>query len=102
MNKDLLFVLNQSDEYIKAKFVHDDDEQIYFLSMNEDILFDNLEEFKNSNINFYKENELELSLLIECIETDEVLIEKIKNNKGNKLMFRYDSEKFNRYLEQEM
>lgn len=98
-DKDLLFVLAQGDEYIKGKYIARE-EKIKYFSLDENILFDTLEELEESSVHIYEENKFEITKLIEEIINDKLIYEKIKNNPNEKLMFRYENKDFNRFIEE--
>ena len=93
MNKDLLFLLNGGEEFIKGIYEASED-KIYFLSVDENKRLKDLKEYTSSLVCIYEENKLEIELLISEIEKDINLISKIKNNKANKLMFVYNNNEF--------
>lgn len=93
MNKDLLFLLNGGEEFIKGIYEASED-KIYFLSVDENKRLKDLKEYTSSLVCIYEENRLEIELLISEIEKDINLISKIKNNKANKLMFVYNNNEF--------
>lgn len=93
MNKDLLFMLNGGEEFIKGIY-EANEEKVYFLSADENKRLKNLKEYTSSLICIFEENKLEIELLISEIEKDINLISKIKNNKANKLMFVYNNIEF--------
>lgn len=93
MNKDLLFMLNGGEEFIKGIY-EAKEEKVYFLSADENKRLKNLKEYTSSLICIFEENKLEIELLISEIEKDINLISKIKNNKANKLMFVYNNIEF--------
>lgn len=98
-DKDLLFVLVNGDEYIKGKYVAEVG-KIFYLSQDENSLFTNLNELEENSLHIYEENKFEMTKLIEEIRNDKLIYEKIKNNPNEKLMFRYENEIFNRFLEE--
>lgn len=93
MNKDLLFMLNGGEEFIKGIY-EAREEKVYFLSADENTRLKNLKEYTSSLVCIFEENRLEIELLISEIEKDINLISKIKNNKSNKLMFVYNNIEF--------
>ena len=93
MNKDLLFLLNGGEEFIKGIY-EAREEKVYFLSADENTRLKNLKEYTSSLVCIFEENRLEIELLISEIEKDINLISKIKNNKANKLMFVYNNIEF--------
>lgn len=93
MNKDLLFLLNGGEEFIKGIY-EAKEEKVYFLSADENTRLKNLKEYTSSLVCIFEENRLEIELLISEIEKDINLISKIKNNKANKLMFVYNNIEF--------
>ncbi len=93
MNKDLLFMLNQGEEFIKGIY-EAKDEKVYFLSADENTRLKDLKEYTSTLMCIYEENKIEIELLISEIEKDNNLISKIKNNKANKLMFVYNNIEF--------
>lgn len=93
MNKDLLFMLNGGEEFIKGIY-EAKEEKVYFLSADENTRLDNIKEYTSSLICMFEENKIEIELLISEIEKDINLISKIKNNKSNKLMFVYNNIEF--------
>lgn len=93
MNKDLLFLLNGGEEFIKGIYEASED-KIYFLSVDENKRLKDLKEYTSSLVCIYEENKIEIELLISEIEKDINLISKIKNNKANKLMFVYNNNEF--------
>lgn len=93
MNKDLLFMLNGGEEFIKGIY-EAKEEKVYFLSADENKRLKNLKEYTSSLVCIFEENRLEIELLISEIEKDINLISKIKNNKSNKLMFVYNNIEF--------
>ena len=93
MNKDLLFMLNGGEEFIKGIY-EAKEEKVYFLSADENTRLKNLKEYTSSLVCIFEENRLEIELLISEIEKDINLISKIKNNKANKLMFVYNNNEF--------
>lgn len=93
MNKDLLFLLNGGEEFIKGIY-EAKEEKVYFLSADENKRLKNLKEYTSSLVCIFEENKLEIELLISEIEKDNNLISKIKNNKANKLMFIYNNIEF--------
>ena len=93
MNKDLLFMLNGGEEFIKGIY-ETKEKKVYFLSADENKRLKNLKEYTSSLVCIFEENKLEIELLISEIEKDINLISKIKNNKANKLMFVYNNIEF--------
>lgn len=93
MNKELLFLLNGGEEFIKGIY-EAREEKVYFLSADENTRLKNLKEYTSSLVCIFEENRLEIELLISEIEKDINLISKIKNNKANKLMFVYNNIEF--------
>ena len=93
MNKDLLFMLNQGEEFIKGIY-EAKEEKVYFLSADENTRLNDLKEYTSTLMCIYEENKIEIELLISEIEKDNKLISKIKNNKANKLMFVYNNIEF--------
>ncbi len=93
MNKDLLFMLNGGEEFIKGIY-EASEEKVYFLSVDENKRLKDLKEYTSSLVCIYEENKIEIELLISEIEKDNNLISKIKNNKSNKLMFIYNNNEF--------
>lgn len=93
MNKDLLFMLNGGDEFIKGIYEYKE-EKVYFLSADENKRLKDLKEYTSSLVCIFEENKIEIELLISEIEKDNNLISKIKNNKANKLMFVYNNIEF--------
>ena len=93
MNKDLLFMLNQGEEFIKGIY-EAKEEKVYFLSADENTRLNDLKEYTSTLMCIYEENKIEIELLISEIEKDNNLISKIKNNKANKLMFVYNNIEF--------
>lgn len=93
MNKDLLFMLNGGEEFIKGIY-EAKEEKVYFLSADENTRLKNLKEYTSNLMCMFEENKIEIELLISEIEKDNNLISKIKNNKANKLMFIYNNIEF--------
>ncbi len=93
MNKDLLFILNNGEEFIKGIY-EAKEEKVYFLSADENKRLKDLKEYTSSLVCIFEENKLEIELLISEIEKDNNLISKIKNNKASKLMFVYNNIEF--------
>ena len=93
MNKDLLFMLNNGEEFIKGIY-EAKEEKVYFLSADENTRLNDLKEYTSTLMCIYEENKIEIELLISEIEKDNNLISKIKNNKANKLMFVYNNIEF--------
>lgn len=93
MNKDLLFMLNNGEEFIKGIY-EAREEKVYFLSADENTRLNDLKEYTSTLMCIYEENKIEIELLISEIEKDNNLISKIKNNKANKLMFVYNNIEF--------
>lgn len=93
MNKELLFLLNGGEEFIKGIY-EAREEKVYFLSADENTRLKNLKEYTSSLVCIFEENKIEIELLISEIEKDINLISKIKNNKSNKLMFVYNNIEF--------
>ncbi len=98
MNKDLLFMLNGGEEFIKGIY-EASEEKVYFLSADENKRLKDLKEYTSSLVCIFEENRLEIELLISEIEKDINLISKIKNNKANKLMFVYNNIEFEQMKE---
>lgn len=96
-NKDLLFMLENGEEFIKGIYEAKED-KIYYLSPCEDKKLENIGEYTENLIHLYEENRIEVELLIEKIIEDPDLLEKIKNHHSNKLLFRYKSREFERLM----
>lgn len=96
-NKDLLFMLENGEEFIKGIYEAKED-KIYFLSACEDEKLKNVGEYANSLVHIYEENRIEVELLIEKILEDTQLLDKVKNHHSNKLLFRYKSREFERVI----
>lgn len=96
-NKDLLFMLENGEEFIKGKFIHETD-TIQFWSFDEEILHPTVDEVLENVAHIYEENKIEVEILAKEINQDKDLINKIKNNPSMKLLFRYKSEDFNKLL----
>lgn len=89
-NKDLLFMLDNGEEFIKGKFVADEN-KIYYLSADENELFDNIDKVNENILHIYEENKAEFELLMQKIKDDNTLIDRIKKNPSKKLLFRYEN-----------
>lgn len=96
-DKDLLFMLKHGEEFIKAKYVEENN-QIFYLSFDEESLYTNTDILLENTCHIYEENKIELEILVKEIHADKELMNKIKNNQGMKLMFVYDSQEFNKFL----
>jgi len=96
-NKDLLFMLENGEEYIKGVYEAKEN-KIYFLSVDEIEKFENVEEYNSSILHIYEENKIEVELLMEEIKNDKELLNKVKAHQSNKLMFRYNNKDFNKLL----
>ena len=70
MNKDLLFMLENGEEFIKGIYEASED-RIYHPKKSQQI---------------------------SMIKSDEALLDKIKNHKSNKLLFKYNNNDFNKML----
>ena len=98
MNKDLLFMLENGEEFIKGIYEASED-RIYFLSVDEMNTFEDVNNLLNDNVfHIYEENQIEYELLIKEIKADEDLLYKIKKHHSNKLLFRYKNNDFNKML----
>ena len=97
MNKDLLFMLDNGEEFIKGVY-EASEERIYYISVDELNTFEDIEMLKENVVHIYEENRIEFELLIKNIKADEDLLYKIKNHKSNKLLFRYNEKEFNKLL----
>ena len=97
MNKDLLFMLENGEEFIKGIYRADED-KIYFLSIDETELLENIGEYTKDLVHIYEENRIEVELLIEEIINDEDLLYKIKKHHSDKLLFRYNNKNFNKLI----
>ena len=97
MNKDLLFMLDNGEEFIKGVY-EASEERIYYISVDELNTFEDIEMLKENVVHLYEENRIEFELLIKNIKADEDLLHKIKNHKSNKLLFRYNDKDFNKLL----
>lgn len=89
-NKDLLFMLDEGEEFIKGKFVADEN-KIYYLSADENELFDNIDKVNENILHIYEENKAEFELLMQKIKDDNTLMDRIKGNPSKKLLFRYEN-----------
>ena len=96
-NKDLLFMLENGEEFIKGIYKADED-NIYFLSVDENELLENIGLYTENLMHIYEENRIEVELLMEEISKDKSLLDKIKNHHSNKLLFRYNNKDFNKLL----
>lgn len=96
-NKDLLFMLENGEEFIKGKFIPETD-TIQFLSFDEEALHNTVDEVLETVAHIYEENRIEVEILAKEIKADQDLINKIKNNPSMKLLFRYKSNDFNKLL----
>lgn len=96
-NKDLLFMLENGEEFIKGIYKADED-KIYFLSVDENELLENVGLYTENLMHIYEENRIEVELLMQEISNDKNLLDKIKNNQSNKLLFRYNNLDFNKLL----
>ena len=96
-NKDLLFMLENGEEFIKGIYKVDED-KIYFLSVDENELLENIGLYTENLMHIYEENRIEVELLMEEISNDKSLLDKIKNHHSNKLLFRYNNKDFNKLL----
>ena len=97
MNKDLLFMLENGEEFIKGIYEASED-RIYFLSVDEMNTFEDINLLNDDVFHIYEENQIEYELLIKEIKSDEALLDKIKNHKSNKLLFKYNNNDFNKML----
>ena len=97
MNKDLLFMLENGEEFIKGIYRADED-KIYFLSIDETELLENISEYAKDLVHIYEENRIEVELLMEEIMNDEDLLYKIKKHHSDKLLFRYNNKNFNKLI----
>ena len=97
MNKDLLFMLENGEEFIKGIYEASEN-VIYYLSVDELDTFENVELLLENTIQLYEENKIEYELLIKNIKADEELLYKVKNHKSNKLLFKYNDKDFNKLL----
>lgn len=97
MDKDLLFMLENGEEFIKGKYVAQNN-VLFFLSVDEERLYTDIELVKENIFHVCEENKMELEILIKEIKTDRNLMSKIKNNPGDRLLIRYTSEEFNELL----
>ena len=96
-NKDLLFMLENGEEFIKGIYKAGED-KIYFLSVDENELLENIGLYTENLMHIYEENRIEVELLMEEISNDKSLLDKIKNHHSNKLLFRYNNKDFNKLL----
>ena len=85
-NKDLLFMLENGEEFIKGIYKAGED-KIYFLSVDENELLENIGLYTENLMHIYEENRIEVELLMQEISNDKSLLDKIKNNQSNKLLF---------------
>lgn len=97
MNKDLLFMLENGEEFIKGIYEAKED-RIYFLSVDEIDTFENVEMLEENVLHIYEENKIEYELLIKNIKADEDLLYKVKNHKSDRLLFRYNDKDFNKLI----
>lgn len=96
-NKDLLFMLENGEEFIKGIYKADKD-KIYFLSVDENELLENVGLYTENLMHIYEENRIEVELLMQEISNDKNLLDKIKNHSSNKLLFKYNNLDFNKLL----
>ena len=85
------------EEFIKGIYKADED-KIYFLSVDENELLENIGLYTENLMHIYEENRIEVELLMEEISNDKSLLDKIKNHHSNKLLFRYNNKDFNKLL----
>ena len=95
MNKDLLFMLENGEEYIKGIY-EANTKKVYFLSADEESKYEDVRDYTKYTMSLYEENKKEIEILINEILNDKNLINKIENHKSNKLMFRYNNLEFNK------
>lgn len=91
MNKDILFIIENEDVMLKAVF-DGEKEILLFKAQNEDEIYysiDEIENVKNGYLYIYEEDVKALDHLIQEVKNDVNLIDRIKNNQSNKLMFMY-------------
>ena len=86
-----------SNLFIKGVYKADED-KIYFLSVDENELLENIGLYTENLMHIYEENRIEVELLMEEISNDKSLLDKIKNHHSNKLLFRYNNKDFNKLL----
>ena len=95
MNKDLLFMLENGEKYIKGIY-EANTRKICFLSADEGYRYEDVRDYTKYTMSLYEENKKEIEILINEILNDKNLISKIENHKSNKLMFRYNNLEFNK------
>lgn len=96
-NKDLLFMLENGEEFIKGIYEAKEN-KVYFLSVDENNKLENIGSYADNLMHIYEENRIEVELLMQEIKNDNNLLEKIKNHPSNKLLFRYNNKDFNKLL----
>ena len=67
MNKDLLFMLDNGEEFIKGVY-EASEERIYYISVDELNTFEDIEMLKENVVHIYEENRIEFELLIKNIK----------------------------------
>lgn len=97
VNKDLLFMLENGEEFIKGIYKANED-KIYFISPDGEDIIEDIREYNKNLIQIYEENKIEMEILIEKIFEDSQLLDKIKNHSSNKLLFKYSSKALERIL----
>lgn len=95
MNKNLLFMLENGEEFIKGVY-EANTKKVYFLSADEECKYEDVREYTKYTMSLFEENKIEIEMLINEILNDKDLISKIENHKSNKLMFRYNNLEFNK------
>jgi hypothetical protein len=97
MDKKLLFMLK--DEKIMIHAIYNvEEEKMYFKNLDEEEDYqdlENIDKIKECYFNIYEEDEEMLGFLIDKIKDDDSLIDKIKSNSSDKLLFVYE------YIKQE-
>lgn len=100
-NKDLLFMLEGGEQFIKGIYKACED-KIYFLSADEETEYENVSECIKDLLCIFEEDRLEFEILTEEIINDKTLLDRIKSKEANKLLFKYENREFKRLLDKTM
>jgi hypothetical protein len=92
MDKKLLFMLKDENIMIHSIYNFEED-KMYFKNLDEEESYQDLEsidKIKECYFNIYEEDQEMLEFLIDEIKNDDSLIDKIKSNSSDKLLFVYE------------
>ena len=86
--KELAFKLEDSDNVIFGTYVYSSD-KIYFKRLCDNKHIDNVKDIFDNYIELDNNNVLEFNELVENIQNDNTILDKIKSNPSEKLLFQY-------------